>query len=34
MTRKGRLKRSCFSAVVLVIASAVAVLVLGIFENK
>ena len=34
MTRKGRLKRSCFSAVVLVIASAVAVLVLVIFENK
>ena len=34
MTRMGRLKGSCFSAVVLVFASSAAVLVLGMFENK
>jgi hypothetical protein len=30
----GRLKRSCFSAVVLVFASGAAVLVLGVFQNR
>lgn len=34
MTSKGRLKRSCFSATVLVFASGAAVLVLGVFQDR
>jgi len=34
MTSTGRLKRSCFCAVVAVIASAAAFLIVGLFENQ